>query len=1271
MCSLRWFALIVLLLTTWRGAKSVLPQGSHFDGTYEELLKFNNRIEQQRRQLAQKGNGSSIAWGQLGILYWERNVIWKQGGLTEALECFTTARDIAAQGRSERDRFETFAWSLQKANVHGQLGEMANALETLSSALEYAKSDSDKATVLYGQAEVMLMLAYDPRAALGLYNASLRLAPCGAEAGQCRRKMVRARAEVNKTSLSGWKKVVADLERDLAINLDVLCKEEIEYERMLDAKQPSAVERVPATTLLHWALFEAAEKANDLEKAWMHLEKAHELESSKAQRKMKVYNVDKSTAKAKHTMNFFKKGYWPPPELRIGHTSRMPVFIVGFTRSGTTLMETLLDAHPDIMGMGEESPFVLEMHSLEKDLLAISKRLEEEKKTAAKDDVSDGYDDDDDDGDDEDDASAAAKKNAQPGPYTQAVEFHAKHILKRMTEIAELQREREVSASIGLDGSGKALKRGRNKSPHAKMVVDKMLANYKNIGLIHLLFPNATILHMVRDPMDTLLSNYRNRFEDDSMIFAIDAKVLTYEYTLYLEIMAHFRRELPNRIIDVSYEWLVSNPEEIMRPLIEDHFGLPWSPRVLAHHQENRTVNTLSVHQVRKPIYKSSIGGWRKFSKQLLTMAQSFVRHYSRLAEAKAFPSLNASTSFAGQQLEMNWQIDPEFDYEKNLEKDFFAFYLRRRKAFYASLKNSGGKGGDDQEAKEGLDINESFEELVKRRNLLRKQVEELDEKSRVSQTTLSPANELKKIVAITGQGRLLILMKRPEEAAAMLDEALKLMTPASIVEAQEGISAARLQKRAHTLITFFKAQALSSVKSRLAEAAALFRQILVEEPDDLDVYYHLVVCLKEGALLTKRKEWRALIEEIQTAMDERDEKQRMRKKNNNNKKSQNDAVIGQGGEKWALYLASEMAREPVATTFKYLEAARSFDARAANASSSVYKYSKLDARKKVNLIKKIYKEGYWPVPLIGSLSRTPVFIVGFPRSGTTLLESMLHSHKDIFAMGEDSIFYRSIDAFHSDLMATNRANEERGFEDFSPQQEAALRATVKKHTDRIMYYMNTRAATEGNNKSFFLTNDTLPAYVIDKTLINYQEIGLIHLLFPHATILNLVRDPMDILFSNFKNRFLDPHLSYTLDINSLTNEYAMYLEVMAHYHKELPNRIVDVSYEWLVSNPEELLHPLIEKLLDLPWDERVLSHQLFASSKTASALQVQHPTHTASIGSWTRYSKQLKPLVKALAIQIKRLSELDALPSPPGVKINWALSPNFDYDDLIASFHR
>lgn len=110
-------------------------------------------------------------------------------------------------------------------------------------------------------------------------------------------------------------------------------------------------------------------------------------------------------------------------------------------------------------------------------------------------------------------------------------------------------------------------------------VVDKMLFNYRNIGFIHLLYPEALILHTVRDPMDTLLSCFTQKFDDSGLDWAFEPKALVNEYTDYLKIMAHFRDALPGRVIDVLYDDVVKDSDRYIRELVVKKIGLQWHDR--------------------------------------------------------------------------------------------------------------------------------------------------------------------------------------------------------------------------------------------------------------------------------------------------------------------------------------------------------------------------------------------------------------------------------------------------------------------------------------------------------------------------------------------------------------------------------------------------------------------------------------------------------------------------------------------------------------------
>ena len=151
-------------------------------------------------------------------------------------------------------------------------------------------------------------------------------------------------------------------------------------------------------------------------------------------------------------------------------------------------------------------------------------------------------------------------------------------------------------------------------SPDAVRVVDKMPTNFKLLGLIHAALPNARIIHMRRNPIDTCLSIYCQNFSI-AHAYANDLEDLAHYYSEYLRLMAHWRAALPEAaILDVGYEELVSQPEALIRAMLE-FVGLPWDERCLEFHATSRTVITPSKWQVRQKINTTSVDRWRHYER--------------------------------------------------------------------------------------------------------------------------------------------------------------------------------------------------------------------------------------------------------------------------------------------------------------------------------------------------------------------------------------------------------------------------------------------------------------------------------------------------------------------------------------------------------------------------------------------------------------------------------------------------------------------------------
>jgi hypothetical protein len=233
-------------------------------------------------------------------------------------------------------------------------------------------------------------------------------------------------------------------------------------------------------------------------------------------------------------------------------TGQVPVFIVGMPRSGTSLLEQILCSHPQVVGAGES--------------LALGRLVERLGDITGTDSV-----------------------------FPEAV-LHLD-----ATTLATLADEYLAELTTG--------------APAALRVTDKMPHNFAYIGLIRLMFPDARIIHCVRDPVDTCLSCY---FQDFSGFhnYAYDLLHLGGHYLQYRKIMHLWAETLKIPMLEMSYENLVEQPEEQVRTLL-DYCGLAWDDACLRFHESGRTIRTASYNQVRTPLYATSYGRWRNYHKHL------------------------------------------------------------------------------------------------------------------------------------------------------------------------------------------------------------------------------------------------------------------------------------------------------------------------------------------------------------------------------------------------------------------------------------------------------------------------------------------------------------------------------------------------------------------------------------------------------------------------------------------------------------------------------
>lgn len=234
-----------------------------------------------------------------------------------------------------------------------------------------------------------------------------------------------------------------------------------------------------------------------------------------------------------------------------------------------------------------------------------------------------------------------------------------------------------------------------------------------------------------------------------------------------------------------------------------------------------------------------------------------------------------------------------------------------------------------------------------------------------------------------------------------------------------------------------------------------------------------------------------------------------------------------------------------------------------------------------------------------------PIFIIGMPRSGTTLLDRMLGNHSQVAPVGE-------LDDFALQLR-------------WCADHASTLDDTVIARLPHMNFAELGRRYLE---QTCWRAGDK--AFYTDKLPRNWMVAGLIAKALPQARIVNLVRDPMAVCFSNFRALFADA-FAHIYDLQALASHYRVYLDTMAHWHRAMPGRILDVAYADLVTDPETTLRKVLA-FCGLEWEAGSADITRNRSAvSTLSAAQIREPVHTRFVDAWRRYERQLAPLSRAL----------------------------------------
>ena len=258
-------------------------------------------------------------------------------------------------------------------------------------------------------------------------------------------------------------------------------------------------------------------------------------------------------------------------------------------------------------------------------------------------------------------------------------------------------------------------------------------------------------------------------------------------------------------------------------------------------------------------------------------------------------------------------------------------------------------------------------------------------------------------------------------------------------------------------------------------------------------------------------------------------------------------------------------------------------------------------------LIEELTGDFFASAPNSGNTSERPVFVVGMPRSGTTLTEQILASHSQVAAGGELSSLLKV--SYQIQELSTNGEPYPRGLKSIGSAGLAEMAGRYLGDLERI-------SATA--------------ARVTDKLPFNFMHLGVIALLFPNARIIHCRRQPLDNCLSCYFTSFAD-QIGFANRLESLGRYYLDYDRLMRHWHEVLPVEIHDLQYESLIDDTEDQVRQLVAHC-GLDWEDACLAfHETRRAVRTPSRWQVRQPIYRGSMQRWRNYERQLQPLVDIL----------------------------------------
>jgi tetratricopeptide (TPR) repeat protein len=885
-----------------------------------------------------------------------------------------------------------------------------------------------------------------------------------------------------------------------------------------------------------------------------------------------------------------------------GDPSDAPIFVVGMPRSGTSLVEQILASHPRVRGAGELTDFA---------------------------------------------ATAAMFAESSGGVYPEMIAKMADGSLREFGG-SYVERIRKVAAS-------------------PDRFVDKMPSNFLFLGLIHVVLPRACIIHVRRDPVDNCLSCYSLLFSEGQP-FAYDLAELGRYYRAYEALMQHWRSVLPPAtMLEVRYEDLVGDLEGQGRQLVA-HCGLEWDERCLSFHETKRPVETASLVQVRQPIHAGAIGRSRLYGARLAPLLNALEGDGPAAGHvSSATTDVVADEKELERQVDRALRLAKHLQGHGDImiAEQLFSFVAAARSGDYEALlalgticANSNRQDDAKRYFRQLIDahgnapnahgslgaVHASCGELTAAVACYEKALTLAPDHPGVRYAYAMVLTELGCSAEAIAQIRL-ALAKRPDHleshfalgnllygqgqnAEAIQCYAKVLQFSPRHAETHNNLGNVLLQIGQHErAIAHYKtaieinpayADAHGNLGNaflelnRLEESIAQNRRALELKPQRFGSYNNLGVALQALGRFEEAQE--AFARAIELAPQEASVHLNLAnmerfKPDDRRLPALRRLLDGVDALDDERQIAARFAMGKALSDLKHYDDAFVELSKGNALKRRQFVYDEGQRLEMLEKIRTVFTED-----LIASRSEhgdrswSPIFIVGMPRSGTTLMEQVLASHSKVFGAGELETFKEMVIGAVDSQAIFPAYPELVG--SLSPE---TIRRIGETYTSRVRV----------------LAPDA--AHIVDKMPLNFAFVGLIHMALPNAKIIHTRRDPLDTCVSCYSLLFTG-NQPFAYDLAELGRYHRACESVMEHWHRVLPQgTLIDVKYEDLVDNLEGVSREALRHC-GLEWEDACLNfHDTERTVRTASLMQVRKPIYRSAMGGWRRYAKHLKPLADAL----------------------------------------